>query len=74
MKKNIRTNAVQVLNEQYKKEANTEMFFAEFVELSADSDPGFIRWLFDEELDADFDSALTEEHKAEWATFLSSIA
>lgn len=64
-------NKVQQLKENYEKQVNTyEVSFREFIELEAQSDQNFFRWLFDEELENDFDSSLTEEQRKEYKRFL----
>lgn len=60
---------MQILQEQYAQdESNTS--FSEFVKLSSESDPGFFRWLFDDDELSDFDEG---EHSDEWEDFLADL-
>lgn len=49
----IRSNAKQILLENYG-QTNKEFSFAGWIELEAENDPNFFRWLFDEDLEQDF--------------------
>lgn len=71
--KAIRSNAEQVLRENYNLYCDKSQTFREYVDCESQSDPGFFRWLFDEEFKNDFDSDLTEEQKDLFQIFLNSI-
>lgn len=71
--KAIRSNAEQVLRENYNSCNDPETSFREYVDCTSQSDPGFFRWLFDEEFNSDFDSDLTEEQNEMFQDFLNSI-
>jgi len=58
--KTIRTNAQQVISENFKQVENSTTI-ANYAELEAQSDPGFYRWLFNDENISDFGSNLTNE-------------
>lgn len=55
----MRTNATQILKENYQEYVNacpeTPVDFATWVELESESDPGFFRFLFDNENLNDFE-------------------
>lgn len=59
---------IQILNEN-----KGENSLYEYVVAESQSDPGFFRWLFDEEFQNDFDSSLDEDQKAEFESFLKKI-
>ena len=61
-------NKLQVLNEN-----RSDVELREYVEASAQSDPNFFRWLFDEEFDNDFDSSMSEEQKEEYKNWLETL-
>lgn len=56
----IRQNAQQVLTERFKNVENTTTLF-DYAELESQSDPGFYRWLFNDDTISDFGSNLSEE-------------
>ena len=64
----IRSNAVQILEEN-----NTEEKLRDYVEISAEADPNFFRWLFQEDFKNDFDTDLTEAHRNEYKEFLNTL-
>lgn len=73
-------NKLQVLKESYRYLFHTGKgyivnapSFREYVEMEAQSDPDFFRWLFDVDLEQDFDSSLTDEQRAEYADFLNTL-
>jgi hypothetical protein len=72
MNTTIRTNAIRILEENYEQTEQNETL-REYVERSADSDPGFFRWLFDEDLRNDFDTSLSDEQRAAWEEFRESL-
>lgn len=55
------------------KEEERQLTLREYVEIESENDPNFFRWFFDEELDEDFDSSLTDEQKEEFKEFLSTL-
>jgi succinate dehydrogenase flavin-adding protein (antitoxin of CptAB toxin-antitoxin module) len=61
-------NKIQILNEN-----RGEVELKEYIEMSAQSDPNFFRWLFDAELENDFDSSLTEDQKEKYKLFIESL-
>jgi succinate dehydrogenase flavin-adding protein (antitoxin of CptAB toxin-antitoxin module) len=61
-------NQLQILNEN---RGETEL--REYVEMSAQSDPNFFRWLFGEDFDNDFDSSMTSEQKEEYNNWLETL-
>lgn len=86
MEATIRTNAVQILeenlesaNEHLENSANdqgleyTPYTLKDFTESEAENDPNFFRWLFDYPFTNDFDCDLTDEQKAEYQKFLELI-
>ena len=60
---------MQVLQEEYAQDVSN-ISFKEFVKLSSESDPGFFRWLFDDDELSDFDEG---SHTEEWEDFLNNI-
>ena len=61
-------NAIQILNEN---RGNVEL--REYVELSAQSDPNFFRWLFGEKFDNDFDSSMSDDQKEEYKNWIETL-
>ena len=61
-------NKLQVLNEN-----RGDVELREYVEMSAESDPNFFRWLFGEDFDNDFDSSMTSEQKEEYKSWLETL-
>ena len=61
-------NKLQVLNEN-----RGDVELREYVEMSAESDPNFFRWLFGEDFDNDFDSSMTSEQKEEYKEWLETL-
>ena len=59
---------IQVLNEN---RGNFKL--KKYVELNAQSDPNFFRWLFSEDFDNDFDSSLTKEQREEYTNWLKTL-
>ena len=45
----------------------------EYTEHEAESDPGFFRWLLDDENLEDFDFSITDEQKQEYNDFLNEL-
>lgn len=71
--KKMRTNAEQILRENYKSVEDASMSFAEYVKLESESDPNFFRFFFDEAFENDFDDDLSEEQIEEFETFLKTL-
>lgn len=71
--KTIRSNAEQVLMSNYNEYSDKSQSFRDFVELTSQSDPSFFSWLFEEELNEDFDASLSSEDKEEFQNFLNSL-
>jgi hypothetical protein len=67
----IRPNAIQILEENLR-ESSCETL-KEYVEISAENDPNFFRWLFLDELLNDFDMSLTNEQREEYNSFIQSL-
>ena len=67
----IRSNAEQILNENFKNSGLSTL--REYVETSAENDPNFFRFLFNEDFDNDFSASLTEDHKQLYNSFIESI-
>lgn len=68
MIKNIK---IQQLIENYESANNpADISFKEYVERESGNDPNFFRFLFEEELENDFDSSLTEGQREEFEEFL----
>jgi hypothetical protein len=61
-------NKLQVFNEQ-----RGETDLREYVEACAESDPNFFRWLFDAELDNDFNMSLTDEQREAYNELIKSL-
>ena len=70
--KAIRTNALQILTENWKSDGS-EHFLSDYVIANETSDPNFFRWLFDEDFANDFDADLSSEQKQEYELFISQI-
>lgn len=68
----IRSNAVQILIESYR-EVEGCITLREYVELSADSEPGFFRWLFDDDGCGEYGVEMTEDDEEVYHTFLSEL-
>lgn len=68
----IRSNALQVLQENFK-EVKGNITIREYVENEAVADPSFFAWLFNEELEQDGDTSLTDQHRAAYAAFLETL-
>jgi hypothetical protein len=65
---------LQILKENYNaEEGNKKMTLKEFVAHGAANDPNFFRWLFDAELDNDFDSSMSDEQRKEYEQFLNEL-
>lgn len=71
--KRIRSNAEQVLREDYNKYSDKTQSIREWIKCSSESDPNFFSWLFEEELNAEFDNDLTDEDKEIFDNFLNSL-
>lgn len=67
----IRSNALQILQETFEETEGTSL--KQYVIDSSKADPNFFRWLFNEDLENDFDSSLTDAHKSEFDNFISEI-
>ncbi len=61
-------NKLQILNEN-----RSDLELKEYIEVSAESDPGFFRWLFDAELENDFDMSLTDEQREVYDELIKSL-
>lgn len=70
--KAIRSNAAQILRENYKG-VEGNITIAEWCELEAQSDPGFFWWLFDDDDITDFGSNLTDEEKEIAVEFFKTL-
>ncbi|WP_036790480.1 hypothetical protein [Porphyromonas canoris] len=72
--KTINSNKIKILKENYEKQTNThEVSLKEYIELEAQSDSNFFRFLFDEDFEQDFDTSLTDEQKEKYERFLNKI-
>lgn len=72
--KTIRSNAAQILRENYKGVEDKEHTpIAEWCELESQSDPGFYRFLFNDEYISDFGSNLTDEEKEIAVEFFETL-
>ena len=71
--KKMRTNAEQILRENYKSVEDASMSFAEYVKLESESDPNFFRFFFNEEFENDFDLDLTQEQEEEFKSYLKNL-
>lgn len=72
--KKIRSNAKQVLLHNYiVVEDKGNSTIAEYCNIESQSDPGFYRWLFDDDDISDFGSNLTEEDKKQAADFFNTL-
>ncbi len=74
----MKKNAIKALEENYADyrrngEPGDTTTLREYVESQADSDPGFFRWLFNDDNIEDFGTSLTEEQKEEYQKFLDII-
>lgn len=69
----MRTNAEQILRENYKSVEDASMSFAEYVKLESESDPNFFRFFFNEEFENDFDLDLTQEQEEEFKSYLKNL-
>jgi len=63
-----REHKLQILNEN-----RGETGLREYAELTAQSDPHFFRWLFDEELKDDFNSSITDDQREEFKQFIDTL-
>jgi len=60
----INNNKLHQLQENYNAEpSNKAISFKSFVEHNAENDRNFFRWLFDAELEKDFDASISDEQK-----------
>lgn len=74
--KEIRSNAEQLLRENYRGIENKKVMpFRKWVENESKNDPGFFYWLFScaGNLSGDFGGGMTEEQKEEFKEFLSKM-
>lgn len=68
----IKSNAVQILEENFQQhEGNISL--SEWVECEAESDPNFFRFIFDEDLEQDFDRSLSDSQKEEFERFKATL-
>jgi succinate dehydrogenase flavin-adding protein (antitoxin of CptAB toxin-antitoxin module) len=67
----IRSNAMQILKENLR-ESNGDNL-KEYVEIAAENDHNFFRWLFCENLENDFDMSLSEEQREEYNSFIQTL-
>ena len=65
----MKEDKIRVLKENYKNE-ESDISFVEFVKLCSESDPGFFRWLFD---DDDLEDCDEGDHAEEWEQFLAGL-
>ena len=68
----IRSNARQIIEEQYKS-SSSDCTLREYVLTESENDPNFFRWLFNEELDEDFDMSLSNEQRVSYNEFLETL-
>ena len=68
----IKSVKLQQLEENYKA-SESEMSFREYVEPESANDPTFFSWLFDTELDEDFDTSLSDEQREEFKEFINEL-
>jgi hypothetical protein len=54
-------------------QVENDMTIREYVEMEAESDPNFFRFLFSTELEHDFDTSLTENQRDEYQQFLKGL-
>ena len=69
----MRTNAEQILRENFEALNDSTMSFAEYVKLESESDPNFFRFFFNKEFDNDFNLDLSEEQEEEFVNFLNNL-
>ena len=71
----IRQNAEQTLRGQYETYIDSSITsFKEYVEMCAEEDPSFFRWLFGEnDIQNDYDIDLTDEHRKLFEDFFNSL-
>ena len=70
--KDMKTNVLQILNENYN-EVPRSISLKKWVELESQSDPNFFRFFFDSEFDSDFGKDLTDKQREEFQIFLNSL-
>ena len=72
----IRQDAKQLLREQYETYIDfSTTSFKEYVEMCAEEDPSFFRWLFGEnDIQNDYDIDLTNEHRELFGDFIDSLS
>ena len=72
----IRQDAIQLLREQYETYIDSSTTsFKEYVEMCAEEDPSFFRWLFGEDdIQNDYDIDLTDEHRELFEGFVNSLS
>lgn len=73
---NIRTNAVQLLRENYQNVEDKEaMSLKEWVEVESEANPAFFYWLFPdaENITGDFGEGLTEKQRSEFNGLLDEL-
>jgi len=58
---------------QILEENKGDLSLKEYVEMNAESDPMFFRWLFGKDFENDFDSSMTDEEKIEYQQFLETL-
>lgn len=68
--KNIRSNAPQILTENWKHDGS-QRFLADYVIDCCENDPAFLRWLFDDDNINDFGKGMTPEQKEEYNSFFT---
>lgn len=68
----IRSNARQILEEQYKSSLS-DCTLREYVLTESENDPNFFRWLFNEDFDDDFDTSLSDEQRELYNEFLETL-
>jgi len=72
--KKIRTNAVQILQENYQVvEEKETISISDYAKIESESDPDFYRWLFNDHDIADFGSDLSDDEKKIAADFFETL-
>lgn len=72
----IRQDAKQLLREQYETYIDSSTTsFREYVEMCAEEDPSFFRWLFGEDnIQNDYDIDLTDKHRELFEDFINLLS
>lgn len=64
---------VELFNEYKNNDGEEPATLKGYVEREADNDPGFFRWLFDNENLSDFGFNLSKEQKQEYKEFINKL-